>query len=165
MLTIVGARIINGKSLENAIVQAFKEWAETDINEDHWRYQFLEREWDYDYDPDRPTIRENRAKYPVPVTSPRNIEDWGNLYQSGLDSYEYSFSGTRAEVYWHWNATNGSGMEYAYYVHEGTGTNRTARPFTDDISVASSFWEKDPGQALKIQMQTAMTRLNVRSSQ
>lgn len=162
MLTITGAKITNKKKLERAIVHAFEQWAKKDINEDHWRYQFLEREWDYDYDPDRPTIRENKAKYPNPIESPRNIEDWGNLYQSGIESYKFSVSTNRAEAYWHWDATNRSGKEYAWYVHEGEGTNRSARPFTDDISIPSSFWQKEPGQALKMQMQTTLARFNAR---
>ena len=160
MFVIAKAKIVNAKKLEAAITNAFKQWADQDINEDHWRYQFLEREWDYDYDPEKPTKRENTSKYPNPITSPRNIEDWGDLYQSGLDSYRFSASTNRAEAYWHWDAVNRSGKEYAYYVHDGQGTNRSARPFTDDISIPSSFWEKEPGQALKMQMETAFVKLN-----
>lgn len=165
MATIVGARIRNSKMIEQAIVQAFRQWAETDINDEHWRYQFLERQWDYDDDPEKPTIRENKSKYPSPITSPRNIEDWGNLYRSGVESYKFSQGTNRADAYWHWDAKNSSGREYAWYVHEGTGTNRSARPFTDDISIPSSFWEKEPGQALKMQMKTVLSKLNARSSQ
>ena len=159
MLTIVGAKITNRQKLEKAIVQAFEQWAEKDINEDHWRYQFLERQWNYDFDPAKPTRRENTSKYPGLITSPRNIEDWGDLYQSGLDSYRFSASTNRAEAHWHWEAVNRSGKEYAYYVHNGQGTNRSARPFTDDISIPSSFWQKEPGQALKMQMENAFMKL------
>ena len=158
MLKIVNAKVTNAQKLESAIITAFKQWADKDINEDHWRYQFLERKWFYD----GVTRRENRDKYPDFIESPRNIEDWGDLYQSGVDSYEFSLIGGGAKAYWHWDATNRSGQEYAWYVHEGEGTNRSARPFTDDISIASSFWQKEPGQALKMQMETAFARLNAR---
>jgi len=163
MFVIAKAKIVNAKKLEAAITNAFKQWADQDINEDHWRYQFLEREWDYDFD--KPAIRENREKYPNPITSPRNIEDWGDLYQSGLDSYKFSASTNRAEAYWHWDATNRSGKEYAWYVHEGKWTNRSARPFTDDISIPSSFWQKEPGQLLKMRIQDNLEQLHARSSQ
>lgn len=155
MLTIIGAKVTNRRKLEKAIVQAFEQWAEKDINEDHWRYQFLEREWPYA----GTTQRENKKKYPEPVGNPRNIEDWGDLYESG--KYKFSEGPNRADAYWHWGATNSSGQEYAYYVHYGKGTNKSARPFTDDISIPSSFWEKEPGQALKMQMETAFAKLNV----
>ena len=118
MLRIVNAKVTNAQKLESTIIAAFKQWADKDINEDHWRYQFLEREWPYA----GTTQRKNKKKYPEPVGNPRNIEDWGDLYQSGVDSYEFSdFSlvGGGAKAYWHWNATNRSGQEYAWYVHEG----------------------------------------------
>lgn len=157
MLTITSAKITNKKKLEKAIVQAFKQWADTDIDDEHWRYQFLEREWDYDYR--SPTIRQNKAKYPNPITSPRNIEDWGTLYES--KEYNFSLSSTGALASWHWGATNSSGQEYAHYVHYGTRF-MDGRPFTDDIGLASSFWQKDPGQALKMQMETTLAGLNAR---
>ena len=155
MLTIIGAKVTNRRNLEKAIVQAFEQWAEKDINEDHWRHQFLERQWDYDFD--KPTIRENQEKYPNPITSPRNIEDWGTLYRSS--KYKFSEGANRADAYWHWGARNSSGQEYAYYVHYGTKF-MDGRPFTDDISIPSTFWQKEPGQALKMQMETAFAKLN-----
>lgn len=159
-ITIKGAKLIGGKAVERALVKAFEQWAKNDINEDHWSYQFLEREWDYDYD--EPTIRENRGRYPSPITSPRNIEDWGDLYESGVESYSFLAQKGKALASWEWNAKNRSGKEYAWYVHEGLGTNRTARPFTDDIAIPSSFWRKEPGQALKLQVETELSRLNAK---
>ena len=160
MFVIAKAKIVNAKKLEAAITNAFKQWADQDINEDHWRYHFLEREWDYEFD--KPTIRENREKYPNPITSPRNIEDWGILYKSC--KYNFSATGKRIEAYWHWDATNGSGQEYAYYVHYGTRF-MDGRPFTDDISIPSSFWQKEPGQLLKMRIQDNLEQLHARSSQ
>jgi hypothetical protein len=158
MMRIDSAKIVNAQKLRDAILDAFEDWTEIDINDDHWRYQFIEREWNYDGE----TRRKNQDKYPGLTGSPRNIEDLGDLYKSGVDSYEFKSDNNKAIASWRWDAKNSSGQEYAWYVHEGEGTNRSARPFTDDISIASSFWLKSPGESLKMRMQAYLDGLNAR---
>ena len=154
MLTITSAKITNKGKLEKAILQAFEQWAEKDINEDHWEAQFQDMDrWDWP--------NETRRRNGALVESPRDIYDLGKLYRSGVESYKFFKDTKRAEAHWHWDATNSSGQEYAHYVHYGTRF-MDGRPFTDDIGLASSFWEKDPGQALKMQMETTLAGLNAR---
>jgi hypothetical protein len=154
VLTIQNARLIGAKALERAIVKAFEQWAETDINEDHWDAQFRDMDrWDW---PNETKRRNGRI-----VDSPRDIYDLGKLYRSGVESFKLTTQNNRTEAYWRWDAKNSSGVEYAWYVHEGTRF-MDGRPFTDDISIASSFWRKEPGQALKLQVETELARLNAR---
>jgi hypothetical protein len=94
------------------------------------------------------------------VGSPRDIYDLGNLYDSGVNSYKYQSSATGASANWHWDAKNRSGEEYAWYVHEGKGTNYPyPRRFTDDISFKFSF-RRPVGKALQSRVQTALNALN-----
>lgn len=153
-MAIVNARIVNQKNLERALLQAFEIWAEEDINNAHWDDQFKDDKWNYGW----VTERRNGET----VGSPRNIYDLGKLYESGIDSYKFSISGNKAEASWHWDAKNASGKEYAWYVHEGAGTNVTARPFTDDISIPSSFFSKAPGMALLRRVQQELNQINAR---
>jgi hypothetical protein len=152
LLTIQNARLVGGKVLEQAIVKAFKQWAETDIDEDHWDAQFRDMDrWDWP--------NETKRRSGAIVDSPRDIYDLGDLYRS--KKFSLTTQGDRAEASWYWDATNSSGVEYAWYVHEGTRF-MDGRPFTDDISIASSFWRKEPGKALKLQVETELARLNGR---
>jgi hypothetical protein len=157
-MAIVGAKLINAKIIENALVQAFETWVKEDINKKHWDEQFKNMsKWDYDLG-DKPTVRKNGEV----VDSPRDIYDLGLLYQSGIDSSVVENTGTMVTANWHWNARSGkdqSGKEYAIYVHEGRGSNTTARPFTDDISVASSFFLKAPGINFRLRVSKAMAAL------
>ncbi len=146
------ATIINQRIIEEALLNAFKQWAEDDINNAHWDDQFLDPKWKYG----GITERANGET----VGSPRDIYDLGKLYQSGKESLTLSQSANGAEAKWHWDATNRSGEEYAWYVHEGLGTNVTPRRFTDDISTPSSFWRKAPGKAFKLQVQEALNGIN-----
>jgi len=108
--------------------------------------------WDYD--------NETRRKNGEVISTPRrDIYDLGLLYQSGIDSSVIENTGAMVTANWHWDATNASGKEYATYVHDGLGTNVKARPFTDDISVASSFFLKAPGKAFKLRVRKAMAAL------
>ena len=151
-MAITNARLINQRQLEQAIVDAFKEWATEDINEAHWDDQFLDSsKWQWD--------QETRRRNGETVFSPRDIYDLGALYESGINSFSVSDTSKGAEAYWHWNAKNDNGDEYAYYVHYGTRF-MDGRPFTDDISIPSSFWRKAPGKALKLRMQQHLTKLN-----
>lgn len=148
----VNAVIIGQELIEKALVDAFETWAEEDINDAHWDDQFKEEKWRYD--------NETKRKNGDVVTSPRNIYDLGELYESGIKSYRFERSSNGAEANWHWDAKNSSGQEYAWYVHEGEGTNVTARPFTDDISIPSSFFFKAPGKALKLRVAQYLDQLN-----
>jgi hypothetical protein len=147
------AKLINAKTIENALVQAFETWVKEDINDAHWDDQFKNMaRWDYD--------NETRRKNGEVISTPRrDIYDLGLLYQSGIDSSVIENTGAMVTANWHWDATNASGKEYATYVHDGLGTNVTARPFTDDISVASSFFLKAPGKAFKLRVSKAMAAL------
>jgi hypothetical protein len=152
-MAIVGAKLINPESIENALVQAFETWVKEDINDAHWDDQFKNMaKWDYD--------NETRRKNGEVISTPqRDIYDLGLLYQSGIDSSVIENTGAMVTANWHWDATNASGKEYATYVHDGLGTNVKARPFTDDISVASSFFLKAPGKAFKLRVSKAMAGL------
>jgi hypothetical protein len=154
-MAIVGAKLINPESIENALIQAFETWVKEDINKKHWDEQFKNMSrWDYDMG-DKPTVRKNGEV----VDTPRDIYDLGFLYKSGIDSSVIENTGEIITANWHWDAKNTSGQEYATYVHDGRGSNTTARPFTDDISVASSFFLKAPGMAFKLRVRKAMTAL------
>jgi len=141
----ISAKLINAESIEKVLIKAFEQWAKDDINEQHWKEQFIDREWPYDGE----TKRENPRAFIREADSPRDIYDWGRLYQSGIDSFQLEVNGGLLRASWHWDAKNSSGQEYAWYVHYGKGTNATARPFTDDIAIPSSFFFKDPGLALQ----------------
>jgi hypothetical protein len=151
-MAVAGARIIGGDNIERALVDAFEIWASEDINDAHWQDQFKEEKWKYDGVTER--------KNGLVVTSPRDIYDIGELYKSGVDSFRFAQGSNGAQASWHWDATNNSGNEYAWYVHEGVGSNATARPFTDDISIAASFFRKATGKALKLRTAQALERLN-----
>lgn len=151
----ITAKLINGKAIEDAILEAFTQWATEDINNVHWKEQFTEVKWDYD----GTTRRKNRSAPIRDADSPRDIYDFGRLYKSGVESFTLVATPTMARASWHWDAKNSSGREYATYVHEGTGTNATARKFTDDISIPSSFFLKKPGMALTSRITDAMIRL------
>jgi hypothetical protein len=161
-MAIVGAKLINPESIENALIQAFETWVKEDINKKHWDEQFKNMSrWDYDlgaWDYElggKPTVRKNGEV----VDTPRDIYDLGLLYKSGIASSVVENTGTMVTANWHWDAKNTSGQEYATYVHDGRGSNTTARPFTDDISVASSFFLKAPGMAFKLRVRKAMAAL------
>ena len=151
-MAIVGAKLINPESIENALIQAFEIWVKEDINDAHWDDQFKNMaRWDYN--------NKTRRKNGEVVDTPRDIYDLGLLYKSGIASSVVENTGTMVTANWHWDAKNTSGHEYATYVHDGRGSNTTARPFTDDISVASSFFLKAPGMAFKLRVRKAMAAL------
>ena len=148
----VKATLKNQQAVTDALAKAFALWAAEDINEIHWKQQFQEMSrWDYN----GRTIREKGP----PVESPRDIYDLGYLYQSGVDSFTLEDDGNLITAKWHWDATNASGKEYATHVHNGTGTNKTARPFTDDVSLMSSFFLSAPGVAFRLRIKQAIASL------
>lgn len=153
-MAILGGNIINGHLIENALVAAFETWVEEDINQRHWEEQFKNMsKWPYDMG-DNPTVRKNGQT----VDSPRDIYDLGLLYKSGLKTV-FEDTGTMVTANWHWDAKNTKGKEYAWYVHEGIGSNTTARPFTDDIAFAPTFFLKAPGIRFKMRVREALARL------
>lgn len=80
--------------------------------------------WDWN---DNTTNRRNGYET---VTSPRNIYDLGNLYESE-ELFDYSV-GTQVFHSREWEAFNEKGDDYAVFVHDGT-KNHPARPWTDRI--------------------------------
>jgi hypothetical protein len=78
------------------------------------------------------------------------------LYESGVNSYNFTLSSNLAVADWNWDATNGSGGYYAYYVHEGKGTNRTGRPWTDELAFAQKFKGSTPEMALLKRIKAAL---------
>lgn len=121
------ARIIGAKALEKALLSAFQQWTEDDVNGEYWREKFEEQ---YPY-PGPPTSRKNGQV----VGNPRDILDTEALYDSGVDSYRYAAAPDGAEANWHWNAKNSSGEEYAWFVHEGQGPySREPRRWTDELA-------------------------------
>lgn len=132
-MAIVGAKIVNSKLIEAALVKAFEEWAEEDVNDKFFSGQFIDRQWPY---PGPDTIRKARG----PAGDPRDIYDTGALFKSGQESFTLRASPNGAFANWHWDAKNSSGMEYAFYVHEGKGPHaRVPRKWTDDIAIPSLF--------------------------
>jgi hypothetical protein len=120
------ARIVGTKDVEAALVQAFKEWTE-DVNDTYWRERF-EKKYPYKGEP---TTRKNGEV----VGNPRDILDTEALYESGVESYEYRSEVNGARADWHWDAKNGSGEEYAWFVHEGKGPySREPRRWTDEMA-------------------------------
>lgn len=151
----IGARIIGQALIEKALLDAFERWADEDINNKHWQEQFKEDIWEYD----GVTQRKNGD---IVGPDDRDIYDLGELYESGVRSFNLQSSPNGAKASWFWDATNASGGQYAWYVHEGEGTNRTARPFTDDISIASSFFLKQPGIDLQDRVRKGLAALGAR---
>ena len=151
-MAILGGKIINGHLIENALVAAFETWAKQDINNDHWRQQFQDMSrWDY--------FNETKRKNGEIVDTPRDIYDLGYLYESGVKSFFAEREGSAVTAYWHWDAKNTSGEEYAWYVHEGLGTNTMSRPFTDDIAFAPNFFLKAPGIRFKMRVREALAKI------
>ncbi len=122
------ARIIGTKQLEKALVEAFADWAENDVNNKYWRDEFFSNKWPYE----GVTQRKNGE---TAGPGPRNIVDTEELYKSGVESFDLTINQNGVLATWHWNAKNSSGEEYAWYVHEGKGPHAaTPRKWTDELS-------------------------------
>lgn len=142
----INTTIVNIRVLEQALLNAFEAWAAEDINDRHWEAQFLDMgRWKYK----NPTMRRNGEL----VGSPRDIYDLGALYESGRESYTIAMAPLQATASWQW-------LDYGYNVHYGTGNNATARPFTDDIALAASFFRREPGKALVRRVQASLDKIN-----
>ena len=125
--------LINPKSIEAALVKAFREWADEDVNDKFFSGQFIDRQWSY---PGPETIRKARG----PAGNPRDIYDTGALFESGQESFTLRGGVNGVSANWHWDAKNSSGQEYAFYVHEGKGPHsRVPRKWTDDLVIPSLF--------------------------
>jgi hypothetical protein len=147
------AQITGTERIEKALLGAFERWTKVDINYTFWGDQFKNAKWDHS----PLTIRANGE----PVGSPRDIYDLGDLYRSGIRSYQYQSSSDGSVASWHWDAKNRSGQEYAWYVHEGEGTNEPyERRFTDDVSDMAFSFRKPIGKALLLRVQASLTGLN-----
>ena len=147
MSVIIGGTLLNGKSLENKLVNAFAAWAQEDINDAYWDDQFKADIWSY---PD-----ETKRKNGETVGSPRDIYDLGALYDSGRESFSVNLGGIVPSVSWTWDAVNTSGRAYAWYVHEGLSTNQAPRPWTDDFQVAAKFQSSVVSRALRNRIRKA----------
>lgn len=132
---ILGATVSNAKILEAQLVEAFAQWAREDVNE-YFKEQFTEPVWPYS----RTTTRKNPSAPIKEAGSPRDIFDYGDLYESGRESFTITQGGVDITASWHWDAQNSSGRPYAYYVHEGEGTNYgNPRRWTDVFAVKAKF--------------------------
>jgi hypothetical protein len=153
-MAIVNAIITNSKSIEKAFLTAFETWATEYVNDIHWEQQFDDMsQWEWG--------RETKRRNGEIVASPRDIYDLGNLYRSGVNSFDLDKSGSTITARWHWDAKNSSGQEYAAYVHDGTWF-MDARPFTEDVAppVAQAFFRKEPGKALKLEVQAELNKIS-----
>jgi hypothetical protein len=144
---IVGAKLIGINLLEKKLRAAFETWASEDIDDAYWDDQFKDDRWIYP--------NETRRKNGEVVTSPRNIYDLGELYDSGRESFKITQGAMDITASWNWNAKNSSGRAYAWYVHEGLGTNITPRPWTDELQVPSKFEASSVRLALRRRIKTA----------
>jgi hypothetical protein len=147
--TIIGGELINPGNIENKLIKAFETWTRFDVN-DYFRNQFLEDKWNYDGETER--------KSGEVVTSPRNIFDLGDLYRSGRDSFSISQGGVDITASWDWDAKNSSGRGYAWYVHEGLGTNLSPRQWTDVFQQKDLFGSSQVSKDLKMRIRTALSK-------
>lgn len=150
---IIGGSFSNPEKLIAKLVEAFKDWTEQDINNDYWREQFTTPKWKY---AGEPTRRRNPAALIKDAGNPRDIYDYGDLYKSGKESYKFSVLPNVAEANWRWDATNKQGDYYAYYVHEGLGTNAEPRKWTEELSVPAEFEASEIKKKLLAKIKTAM---------
>jgi hypothetical protein len=147
MAGVINARIINQAQIEAAIVDAFEEWLDEDVNDKFFSEQFLTDKWQY---PPPSTQRKNGEI----AGNPRNIVDLGNLFRSGQESFGIVRGSTLIEGKWHWDAENSSGQEYAWYVHEGEGPySRAPRPWTDEIAEPYLFASSDVKRDLEFRIE------------
>lgn len=136
------ARLLNRNRIETALIKAFGLWAEEDINDKFFSEQFIDRQWPY---PGPPTIRTSGGI----AGDPRDIYDTGKLFKSGQNSFTLKSGPNLTLAGWYWDATNASGEEYAFYVHEGKGPHaRVPRKWTDDLVIPAKFAQSDAMQDL-----------------
>lgn len=142
---IVGGAIVNAKILEQKLSQAFETWAKQDVNS-FFEDQFTSNIWYYP--------RETRRKNGELAGITRDIYDLGKLYESGKD-VSIAFNANNVSASWNWDAKNSTGGAYAWYVHEGIGTNLVPRPWTDDLYYPQKFANSSVRLALKTRIKAA----------
>jgi hypothetical protein len=147
---IVGAKIVGMKILEAKLQAAFETWARFEVN-DYFRDQFLTEKWDYP----GVTFRKNGETV---GPGPRDIYDLGELYKSGVKSFVTTDDTNGVTASWDWDAKNSSEKLYAYYVHEGQGTNVAPRRWTDALASPSVFLSSNLSKSLKARITTALRR-------
>jgi hypothetical protein len=150
MGVIVGGKFINPEAFTKKLTTAFATWANDDINDSYWDDFFKDDRWSYP--------GETRRKNGEVVGSPRDIYDLGNLYNSGKESFTLNLGGNSPSASWNWDARNESGRAYAWYVHEGLGTNRAPRPWTDAFQVPAKFERGVAMRALKNRIREAFMK-------
>jgi hypothetical protein len=155
-MAIISARIVGGKQIEKALLDAFEQWTVDYIQGVYWEEQFETDRWKW-----TDTITKRQNPFVADAGSPRDIYDWGDLYKSGVDSYSFSLNNNGAEATWFWDARNSSGDRYAWYVHYGTKF-MPDRPFTDDLVLEASFFWNGPGKSLVTMVQDHLNKLNAR---
>lgn len=151
------ARIIGAQQIEQALLNAFEQWTEQDINGQFWESEFRRTDWPYNRE--EKTARENPSAFITEAGNPRDIYDYGNLMESGIKNYDFQSSSDGAIASWYWDAKNDKGDEYASYVHEGT-KRMPGRPFTDRISDAKFSLRLPVGKALLSRVNIALAGLN-----
>jgi hypothetical protein len=144
---VVEAKVIGGEGWEKKLRAAFETWASEDIDDAYWDDQFKDDRWVYQ--------NETRRKNGEVVGSPRDIYDLGELYESGRESFRITQGSMDITASWNWDAKNSSGRAYAWYVHEGLGTNVTPRPWTDELQVPSRFEASSVRLALRRRIKIA----------
>lgn len=149
-LVITGASLVNASIIENKLVQAFKTWAEEDLDDGYFESQFKDAKWNYGGTTDR---KNGNVAGPV-----RDIYDLGNLYESGKQSFDVTIGSSTVDASWNWDAKNDSGNAYAIYVHEGLGTNRSPRRWTEDLYVPTKFAASVVSGQLKARIRSALNK-------
>jgi hypothetical protein len=147
---IVGAKIVGGAFWEQKLQAAFEAWTRFEVN-DHFRDQFNNEIWDYG----AVTFRKSGQTV---GPEPRDIYDLGDLYRSGRDSFTITNGSSDVTASWDWDAKNTSGKPYAYYVHEGKGTNIEPRQWTDPLVSPDLFLASDLSKSLKKRIASALRR-------
>lgn len=148
---IVGGTLRGADKLERKIQAAFEAWASEDINDDYWDEQFKSRKWDYDN-------RTRRKNGELVEPGKRDIYDLGELYESGKRNFKIEKNGNGILASWLWDAQNSSGGAYAWYVHEGHGTNIEPRQWTDELQQPIRFEASDLKKALLTKIKAAMAK-------
>ena len=151
---IVGAKIVGGQFWERKLQAAFEAWAEEDVNDKYWKEQFTTEVWGYP----GPTKRKNPNALVRDAYSPRDIYDYGRLYDSGVESFTLASSSSQVTASWNWDARNSTGKLYAYYVHEGKGGNLAPRRWTDDLVSPSLFLSNRLSKQLERRIIAALGR-------
>jgi len=155
--TIIGGTVANAEKLVAKLVDAFEQWTASDINQDYWTEQFTTPKWPYNKEGEEVTTkRRGPSPFIRDAGSPRDIYDYGDLYKSGKESYKFDASPDIAEANWRWDATNEKGDYYAYYVHEGLGTNAEPRKWTEELSVPAEFEASEIKKKLLAKIKAAM---------